>query len=300
MLKIMQRILLSAEHHGLLDWIPDKIYLELFFRIKIGKRPNLEVPKTFNEKLQWLKLYDRNPEYRKMVDKYEMKKYAAGVIGEEYVIPALGVWEKFEDIDFSSLPEQFVLKCTHDSGGVIICRDKSQFNLEAARRKLNTFMEKNYFYHGREWPYKEIQPRIIAETYLEDMSESGELTDYKLMCFNGKVKCSFTCTRRFSGKGMKVTFYDEKWRKMPFFRKYPQDPDGVPKPALYDEMVRLAEKLSKGIPFVRIDWYEVGKKIYLGEITFFPGSGMEPFEPEVWDRRLGDWLILPKTETGKR
>jgi len=285
--------------------ITDKLYLKILYRGYIGKKLNIENPISFNEKLQWLKLYDRNEKYVKMVDKYEAKKYVSELIGEEFIIPTIGIWDKYEDIDFSSLPNRFVLKCTHDSGSVVICSDKEKFDYKKAKKTINNALRKNFYYPGREWPYKEIKPRIIAEEFLEakescDTIDNNltdkqlDLADYKLMCFNGKVKCSFVVTERFSNDGFKVTFFDEKWKRMPFERKYPSSKKMIEKPKQYDLMVRLAEKLSTGIPFVRVDFYEVKGHVFFGELTFFPGSGLENFQPEEWDIRLGEWLQLPK------
>lgn len=278
---------------GLFDKMDDRLYLEKFFEARIGRKLNLDFPKTFNEKLQWLKLHDRKPKYTTMVDKYVVKMYVADKIGEQYIIPTLGVWDTFDEIDFDKLPNKFVMKCTHDSGGLVICRDKVNFDKQAAKKKINRSLRRNYYYSGREWPYKNVPPRIIAEQYMED-SETSELKDYKFMCFNGKVKCSFVCSDRFSHKGLHVTFFDRDWNVLPFDRHYPRVKEGLPKPINYIKMIELAEILSKNIPFVRVDFYEVNKKIYFGELTFYPGSGLEEFTPEKWDRILGDWLVLPK------
>ena len=277
--------------------IPDKMFLSIQYKGNFGKKLNWDNPQTFNEKLQWLKVYDRNPEYCRMVDKYEVKKYVADLIGEEYIISTLGVWDSFDDIDFDQLPDKFVLKCTHDSGSVVICQNKSSFDVDKAREKLEKKLKRNMFWWGREWPYKNVKPRILAEQFMED--DSGELRDYKFMCFNGEVRCSFTCTDRFSGKGLHVTFFDKDWNVMPFERSYPSVKEGVPKPLNYEKMLVLAEKLSADIPFVRVDFYEVGGQIYFGELTFFPGNGMEAFQPEEWDYRLGEWIDLPNKETIK-
>ena len=277
---------------GHLQFVSDEFFLEKIFKKKIGYALDLDNPKTFNEKLQWLKLHDRNPEYIKMVDKYEVKKFVADKIGEQYVIPTFGVWDSFDEIDFDTLPDQFVIKCTHDCGGLVICKDKSKFDKEEARRKINRSLNRNYYYIGREWPYKHVKPRIIAEKYMEDAG-SEVLNDYKLMCFNGKVKCSFVCSERFSEDGLKVTFFDRDWNVMPFERHYPRSQCPIAKPSSYDDMVRLAEQLSKDIPFVRVDFYEVSGKIYFGELTFYPGSGFEEFEPFEWDKTLGSWIELP-------
>ncbi len=276
--------------------LPDKLYLKILYRLRIGHKLDLKDPKTYNAKLQWLKLYNRRPEYSRLVDKAEVKGIVAEKLGQEYVIPTLGVWDRVENIDVDSLPRQFVLKCTHDSGSVLVCRDKDAFDFDVAREKLRQNLKKNMFWWGREWPYKAVAPRIIAEAYLE--AEEQELRDYKLMCFNGQVRCSFICSDRFSKKGLHVTFFDRQWQVMPFCRHYPNVPEGFPKPQGYEKMVELAELLSRDMPSVRVDFYEVGGRIYFGEVTFFPGCGFEEFTPESWDETLGSWITLPeKKET---
>ncbi len=271
-------------------WMNDELYLRLLYFLRVGKILHLNPPRTFNEKLQWLKLYDRHSEYTKMVDKAAAKEYVAGIIGKEYIIPTLGVWDEFEDIDFDALPNQFVLKCTHDSGGLIVCNNKEKLDIEKAKKKINKSLRKNYFHGTREYPYKNVKPHVLVEKYMED--ENEELQDYKLMCFNGKVKCSFVCSERFSSDGLKVTFFDRNWIKMPFYRKYPNSKVTIFKPHSYDKMVELAEKIAQKIanPFIRIDFYNIKGQIYFGEITFYPGSGMEPFYPAKWDRIFGDWI----------
>ena len=287
------RIVFFLNNRGMLNWMPDKAFLKLYYRMAIGKRLNLKSPQGFNEKLQWLKLYDRKPIYTTMVDKYEAKKYVADTIGEEYIIPTLGIYDSFDEINFDELPSQFVLKCTHDSGGIVICKDKSKLDLEKARQKINKSLKKNYYYQGREWPYMNIKPRIIAEKYMCD-DNNPDLLDYKLMCFNTKVKCSFVCLDRYDETGLKVDFYDAQWNKMPFMRKYSNSDRLTPKPENYEKMVELSEKLSKDIAFVRVDFYEINGRLYFGELTFFPGSGNEKFDPIEWDYKLGGWLELPK------
>lgn len=280
----------------LYDNMPDEEYLKRLYKSAMGKELDIDNPKTFNEKLQWLKLYNRRPEYTTMVDKYAVKRYVADKIGEKYIIPTLGVWDHFDDIDFSTLPKQFVLKCTHDSGGLVICKDKAKLDVKKAKSKIEKSLKNNFYLMGREWPYKNVKPRIIAEQYMEDNPDSQELTDYKLMCFNGKVKCSFTCTSRYAKDGLKVTFFDTNWERMPFERHYPAEPNQICKPKSYEEMTQLAEKLADKIPFVRIDFYEIKGKPYFGEMTFFPGNGMEEFTPEEWDETLGSWIELPNKE----
>ena len=272
--------------------LPDRLYLELMFYYSIKSKLNLKNPRSFNEKLQWLKLYDRNPQYISLTDKYEVRKHVKEIIGSEYLIPLLGVWDSFEQIDFFKLPNQFVLKCTHDSGGVIICKNKEELDIEFTKKKLKELLKKNYYYVGREWPYKNIKPRIICEKYMEDESKV-ELKDYKFMCFNGEVKCSFVCLNRNSKKGLNVDFYDMDWNPMPFTRHYPNSGTILPKPKNFDKMVEFATKLSKAIPFVRVDFYETNGKLYFGEMTFYPGSGFEEFTPESYDYLLGSWIDLP-------
>lgn len=274
---------------GLTRWMSDEQFLKKEYFLQMGKPLNLNDPKTFNEKLQWLKIHNRKPEYTTMVDKYAVKQYVADRIGEQYIIPTLGVWEHFDDIDFDNLPKQFVLKCTHDSGGIVICRDKSKLDKKTAKKKLEYYLKRKYYYIHREWPYKNVKPRIIAEKYMTN-GDGEDLNDYKLMCFNGKVKTTFVCSDRFSKDGLKVTFYDTDWRRMPFERHYPVSKTEINKPQTYEEMVILAEKLSFGIPFVRVDFYEINGNIYFGELTFFPGSGYEEFTPEEWDKTLGNWI----------
>lgn len=272
-------------------FISDEKFLKKKYKKIFGKEINLQEPKTFNEKLQWLKLNDRNPKYTNLVDKYEVRKYIKDTIGEKYLIHLIGVWDKFDDIDFSKLPNQFVLKCTHDSGGIIICKDKSQLDLDKVRKKMNKCLRKNYYYHSREWPYKNIEPRIICEEYMVD--ESGmELKDYKIMCFNGKAKCLFICLNRDSKKGLNVDFYDMEWNPMPFERHYPNSGTIIQKPKSFDKMVELAEKLSEDIPFVRVDFYDINGKLYFGEMTFYPGAGFEEFTPEKYDEILGEWINI--------
>lgn len=284
---------------GLLHWMRDEAFLRMDYRLKFGKKLNLVSPQTFNEKLQWLKLYDRRPEYVTMVDKIAVKDYVAKRIGDDYIIPTLGIWERPEDIDWNSLPDKFVVKWNHDSGSIVICRDKYNFDRVAAVKKLSYGAKVNGFWYGREWPYKGVKPLLLAEKYIENAdgedkgNEPVDLVDYKFMCFNGKVKCCFTCTDRFSGNGLKVTFYDNDWNIMPFERNHPRENTPITKPYCYEQMKEAAEKLSEGLPFARIDFYEIDKHPYFGEITLYPGSGHEAFQPEEWDYTLGSWIDLP-------
>lgn len=275
------------------QYLPDALYLRIQYMVKMGQKLDLRYPLTFSEKLQWLKLYDRKPEYTTMVDKYAVKKYVADRIGEEYIIPTLGVWDSFDEIDFDSLPDKFVLKCTHDSGGLVICRDKKTLDMDAARKKIEKSLRTDYYKLGREWPYKDVPRRIIAEKFMEDGTQGDALNDYKLMCFDGKVYCSFVCSGRNSEEGLRVTFYDREWKRLPFRRHYPSADKDFDMPLQYHRMIELAERLSKDIPFVRTDFYEIDGKLYFGELTLFPGNGMEEFSPEEWDERLGELIELP-------
>lgn len=225
---------------GFNHYLSDEEFLKRAFKLSTGYDLNLENPQTFNEKLQWLKINNRKPEYTVMVDKYKVKQYIAEKIGEEYVIPLLGVWDNANDIDFNKLPDKFVLKCNHNSGGgMYICKDKSRLNegkIRSIRKNLNKNVSRNYFWEGREWPYKNVERKIIAEKYMED-ANTEDLMDYKFMCFNGEVKCSFVCSDRFSKDGLKVTFYDKEWNIMPFERHYPRSRTPIAKPHCYDEMI---------------------------------------------------------------
>ncbi len=270
-------------------WTDDRKCAERWMRERVGYDPDLDHPKTFNEKLQWLKLNDRNPYYTKLVDKYAVKEYVSNLIGEEYVIPTLGVWDDFEQIDFESLPDQFVLKCTHDSGSSIVCQDKKCFDYKKAREKLNKCLDRNFYYTGREWPYKDVKPQILCEKYIGGQ-QSEELLDYKIMCFNGCAKCSFICSDR--GNELKVNFYDREWNPMPFWRHYKKADREFPKPSKYENMIALAERLSGGLKFVRVDFYNIEGVIYFGELTLYPGNGFEEFHPVEWDEILGNWMEL--------
>lgn len=258
-----------------LNWMPDKIFLSLMWRYKMGYWLDWKNPQTFNEKLQWLKLNLRNPLYSKLVDKFEVRQYIVDTIGEEYLIPLLGVWDKPEEVAFEKLPEQFVLKCTHDSGGLVFCHKKGNLDYDVAKKKLAESLRMNYFYRWREWPYKDVKPRIIAEAFMED-SASGGLPDYKFFCFDGKVNCVMVCIDRHL-HDTKYYFFDSDWKFLKPNEEVQHLPDDftIPKPPRIKEMFELASRLSKGLPFARIDLYSVNGKIYFGEITFFPDSGYD-------------------------
>lgn len=256
-----------------------------------GVFPDLDNPKRYNEKLQWLKLNDIHPEYTHLVDKYESKEYVRKIIGAEYIIPTLGVWDTFDEIPFDKLPNAFVLKTTHDSGGVVVCPDKSKLNVKAARRKLEKSLRHNYFYEHREYPYKDVKPRIIAEKFMVDESGS-ELKDYKFFCFDGRCKMMFIATGRRIND-VRFDFFDPDFHHLPFRQGHPWSDKEIIKPENFEEMVDIAEKLSKGFLHVRVDLYNINGKIYFGELTFFHFSGNVPFEPDEWDYKVGGWLKLP-------
>ena len=270
--------------------IPDRTYLEIVFFLRMGRKLKLDEPESFSDKIQWLKLNDRKMEYVNWVDKVKAKERAESIIGAEYIIPTIGVWERFEDIDFDTLPNEFVIKCNHDSGGVVVCKDKANLNWDEVKRIIERQLKRNYYYNGREWPYSQIKRKILIEKFIGSKSE--QLMDYKLMVFNGQVKCSFVCTDRESKK-LKVTFFDRNWVKMPFERKYPADEKKIEKPKNYNKMIELAETIAKNWIFARVDFYESDEQLYFGEVTFYPGSGMEKFKPEEWDYKLGKLLMLP-------
>lgn len=277
--------------NGRAHLLSDKTYLELLYRANFGKKINLDSPITFSEKLQWLKLNDRNPIYTELVDKYLVRGFVSKKIGDEYLIPILGVWDNTLDIDIRKLPDKFVIKCNHDSGSVRICKNKNSFDFEEVMNFFDKKLKQNYYFKGREWPYKNVKPKIIVEELLEsEMNE--EISDYKFMCFNGKVECCFTCTERFSHDGLKVTFFDRDWNVLPFERHYPKSKIKIKAPVNLIQMILLAEELSEGIPFVRVDFYEVNKKIYFGELTFYPGGGFQKFNPEIYDEILGNKLNI--------
>lgn len=273
---------------------PDKLYLSLLFRCKMGYWIDWNNPKTFSEKLQWLKLYDRKPEYTQMVDKYAVKEYVAKIIGEEYIIPTLGVWKRPEDIEWDNLPDQFVLKTTHGGGGsgVVICKDKSKFDRDCAIKTLNRSLKGCIYKSLREWPYKNVEKRIIAEKYLD--SENNEsLRDYKFFCFNGHPKFCQVISGR--GGNECIDFFNLNWEHQPFHepKNYPFSEININCPLNFDEMCDLSYKLSCGHSFIRVDFYVVHNKIYFGELTFFPTSGFGGFSPVKWDSKFGEMIKIP-------
>lgn len=277
-------------------WLPDSVYLKLRYRFQMGKRLNLNNPQTFSEKIQWLKLYDRNPEYTKMVDKVQVKEYVASIIGKEYVIPLLGVWNKPEDIDWDSLPNKFVLKTNHSGGstGVVICTDKLSFNKEDAITRLNRSLKSDVYRNLREWPYKNVSRCVMAEQYIQPAPNEKDLPDYKFFCFDGEpIYCQVISGR---SETMSIDFFDMEWKHQSFHepKDYPFAEIEPKKPECFEKMCSAARLLAQGKPFSRIDFYQVKYKVLFGEITFYPTSGMGGFDPEEWDYKFGEWLTLPK------
>lgn len=275
-----------------LRFLPDEFYIQLNYFAHFKKFANLKKPITYNEKLNWLKLHDRNPLYTTLVDKYEVKEYVSKLIGGGYSVPTLGVWSSVDEIDFDSLPNQFVLKCTHDSEGLVICRDKKELDIFSVKEKLSVALKQNFYYIGREWPYKNVKPRIIAEKYIEDHRD-GELRDYKFFCFNGEPKAMFVASDRAIGK-TKFDYFNLDFDHLDIMQKYPNASTPRRKPDTFDEMKKLSRILSKGFAHVRVDFYEVDGKLYFGELTFYHFSGFMPFRPAMWDKKFGDWISLPR------
>ncbi|MBQ4528070.1 MAG: glycosyl transferase [Clostridia bacterium] len=288
-MKFHQKVLNKLINKNLFGFLSDRQFLKLKYRVHMDKKLDLDNPKTYNEKLQWLKLNDRKPEYTTMVDKYAVREYIKDKIGEEYLIPLIGAWDSVEEIDFDSLPNEFVLKCNHDSGGLVICKDKTSLDIASAKKKLSKAMKRDFYKLSREWPYKNVKRKIIAEKFMVD--ESGtELKDYKFFCFDGKCEFMFIATDR--PHDTKFDFYDMDFNHLPFTQGHPNATKEIQKPKAFDEMKELAQKLSKGIKQVRIDFYEINGKVYFGEITFFHYSGFTPFEPEEWDYKFGELINL--------
>ncbi len=285
------------------NFLPDEAFVRLQYFANTGKKLNLNPPKTFNEKLQWLKIHDHNPKYTDLVDKCESKAIVGDIIGEQHIIPMYGVWDKFEDVDFSKLPDTFVLKCTHDCGGLVICKDKSKLDMEKTRKIMTKCLKRNYYWGSREWTYKNVKPRIIAEKLMTDDNIPGEesehadgLIDYKFYCFNGVPKFLYVAfaNMKDGNKNDAMSYLYTDWTPAHFSRTdHEAFPFEIDKPERFPEMIEIAKKLSKGIPFVRVDLYYLQNEIYFSEMTFCPGSGLGVFSPPEEERKLGDWITLP-------
>lgn len=272
--------------------IPDRRFIKIRYWLVMGKHLNLHNPQLFNEKMQWLKLYDRKVEYKKLVDKFEVRDYVATTIGKEYLIPLLGVYDTFYEINFETLPDQFVLKPTHTSGDVFICKDKAKIDEKKLKKMITKWMKRQYYWEQREWQYRDLKPRIICEQYMDDGAAEG-LTDYKLMCFDGQVRYIFVCSNRYSERGLNIDIYDDNWQMMPYTRRCATNGREITKPDQYDNMRCLAERFAQGLIFLRVDFYIISGYIYFGELTLHPGSGFEAFSPEQFDQMLGSRISLP-------
>lgn len=271
--------------------LPDELYLKIKYRIRMGEILNLTTPETFNEKLHWLKLYAWKPEYTRMVDKYEVRNYIKEMIGEGYSVPLLGVYDSFEDVDFDMLPNEFVLKPNHTSGNIFICKDKSKIDYKKLKKEVNRWLKRKYYWFHRERPYKNVKPRILCEKYLVD--ELGqELKDYKVFCFNGVpgfIQVDFNKSTDYTRN-----LYDPDWNYIPVTYRHPTDPNKlIMKPTNLEEMLEIAEKLSRGFPFLRIDFFNIHQKLYITELTFYPEAGFGTFEPETYNYKFGSWIKLP-------
>ena len=291
-IKNPKKILIYLASKGLINY-DDKKYLTYIYKEHMGKELNLENPKTFNEKLQWLKLYNRNSKYTSLVDKYEVRKYVSDVIGKQYLIPCLGIYDSIKDINFDKLPNQFVLKTTHDSGTVVVCENKDTFDKKNAIKLLKKRLKRKYFYLFREWPYKNVRPRIIVEQFMED-DKTHALDDYKFYCFDGEPKVLMVITNRKSTPN--INFFDMDFNELDVQQEYERGNKVIDKPKGFEDMKMLARKLSKGIPHVRVDFYHINNRIYFGELTFFDSAGLGKFEPEEYDLIFGNYIDLNKVD----
>lgn len=279
------RLFEKFERHGFTDFLSDRAYIRTVYYLRLGKKPDLSDPKGFNEKLQWRKLNDRKPEYTAMADKAAVKDIVAGKIGSEYIIPTLGVWDSFDEIDFDTLPERFVLKCTHDSGGLCICRDKAFFDTAKASEKLTKSLKHNYFSHGREWPYKDIKPRILAEEFVSD-GENENLPVYKFFCFHGKPEI-IQSIQNDKQPNETIDYFNSEWELLELRQNFPNSPVPAARPENLSEMLDIAARLSQGFDFIRVDLYSVNGQVKFSEYTFYSDSGFAPFYPACRDEELG-------------
>jgi hypothetical protein len=283
--------------HGWLNWLPDKVYLSVMYQAVFAEKIDWDNPRTFSEKLQWLKLNDRKDVYSQMVDKYEAKQYCAKRIGDAYNIPVVGgPWNHPDEIDYDALPDRFVLKTTHDCGGVLICKDKSTFDRDHAKQFLLEHLKRKYYLHCREWPYKNVKPRIYAETYLSELSDIAEIPDYKFFTFNGEPKVMYIAGGRdYAKKDRQVVyadFFDMEFNHLDLQIDHENAPNCPEKPVNFSLMVDCARKLAQGTKHLRVDFYEVNGKLYCGELTFFHCGGLHEFKTREWDRTMGDWIRL--------
>ena len=282
---------------GLDKRMSDEQYLRRAFRVYMGRELDLDKPQTYNEKLQWLKLYDRRELYTTLVDKYAVKQWVSERIGPEHVIPTLGAWDHFDQIDFDALPDRFVLKCTHDSGGLVIVRDKKAMDRQAVRQRMEAVLRRDYYLPFREWPYKDVPRRIIAEEYIEDPTSSHGLHDYKIFTFDGKAKLFFVTSDRGAAIPQTNDYFDMDGNKLPINWIHPPSDRPFERPAGFEKMVEMAECLAEGIPHVRVDFYDISGRILFGEMTMYTAAGFTPIQPAEYDLILGQYLNLPEKRT---
>lgn len=291
--KIFSRDFRKGIMHAL-SFLPDKLYLQIFYFSTTGKFINFKNPKGFNEKQQWLKVNNRRLEYGKLVDKFAVREHIEQTLGEEYLIPLLGKWKSFDEIDFDALPNAFVLKCNHDSGSTKVIKDKNALtenDIKVLRKHFNKRVKRDYYHAGREYPYKGLDRCILAEKFMVDeKAPESSIEDYKFFCFNGEPKVMFIATDRSTD--CRFDFFDMDFNHLDIVNIHPNSDKVIAKPNKFEEMKAIAAKLSQGIPFVRIDLYEINGKIYFGEYTFFHGGGFRLCEPPEWERKLGDWIEL--------
>ena len=272
-----------------LSFVPTKLYLRVVYFIKTGKILHLNHPKTFCDKQNWLKIHDIHPEYTEMVDKTTVGKYVEARLGENICFPILGTWNHYKDIDFDKLPRQFVFKCNHDSGSVKIIRDKSKIDHKVLEEFFETRLKENSYVNGREYPYRDIKPMIMAEKYMVPEGQ-GDIEDYKFFCFDGKPEILFVATDR--SIDCKFDFYDMDFNHLDIVNIHPQSGKNIPRPSCFERMKEIASVLSRGIKFVRIDLYEIEGKVFFGEFTFFHGGGFWPMKPDEWEKKLGDLIKI--------
>lgn len=293
-MRLKKRFALSLKNN--LRFIPDKAYMRMYFKVKLHYEPDFEHPRTFNEKLQWYKLHYHNPDLTMLADKYGVRSFVERRVGSEYLVPLYGVYGSVDEIDFDRLPEKFVVKCTHDSQSTFVCTDKAKFDFKEVKKRLGVAMRRNWYWQGREWAYKDIKPRVVAEAYLDEPGRETP-TDYKFYCFDGKAALVQTDADRFTNHDMQ--YFTPDWERRGDIDHEVSDHKPAEKPENYELMLGLAEKLAAGFPHVRVDWYNITGKPYFGEMTFYTGGGYDPFyaleeQPDRLDRELGELFVLPE------
>lgn len=293
MKSFLYKIFIALSVRNFLNWMPDKMYIRIQWWFLMPYKLDLKDPKTFNEKLNWIKLHDRRELYTQLADKYTVRQYVASKIGEEYLIPLLGKWDTFDDIDFDTLPDKFVLKCNHRSRDAVVCRDKSKLDISAVHHNYSKWLKRNFYWEMREWAYKNIKSCIIAEELIGDETTMKSPIDYKFSCFNGNADNVMLCVGRETGSA-NYYFFDKEWNLLKYNTGGMDAPEGftLPKPPKIDEMFKIAETLSEGIPYARVDLYYEQDKIYFGEITIYPSAGYDSKILISTDELFGKMIIF--------